>query len=636
MLKNALCLISLIIACYIAADLMVSTAYALDSNEITGPTETSADQPDQPQDQTGQPPDQTTLTTEVMMPSVVGWLELSEQIREGPLPFAWISKEEAGLSLEDVTTQLNTVAEGEQYLGLIIYLDDPILNFTQITTIGQAIQRVRDSGKQVLAFAEHYDLWGYLVACHADMILLQHKGTAQLSGLATEEFYMLGLLDKIGVQANLIQIGKYKGADEAYTRSEPSEEWSSNIDSLLDDFYQQIIDIIVKGRNMSVDEIEQALADIWSMKDVDYLKYRLIDRLTDRDMIDVTEIEFGDQFTWDETMGLAISGRMKMDSPFAILNMLLKEPSKTTRRPTIAILHSRGPIHSGESSIGDGLFAAETIGSRTLVRELGDCRDDPNIKGIIVRIDSPGGSASASEVIWQAIREVGAAKPVYISIGPLAASGGYYIACAGDEIYVSPQSIVGSIGVVGGKVVLGGLYEKLGITVTRRSRGPMSDLFNSVQPFDEQQRETIHASLIRVYEQFIERVQIGRGVRLADITQVAEGRLFTGRQAAGNGLADHLGGIDETLADMVSQLGLQEGEYDILNLPRPMSLHEFFNKAFGAQTKSVHPDISAIIETARHALGPLCWDQARQVLTGLMLLHHEPVLTLMPTVIILK
>ncbi len=568
--------------------------------------------------------------------AVVGWLELSEEIREGPLPFAWISKEEAGLSMEDVLKQFDTVAQGEQYLGVIVYLDDPLLDFTQINTIGRAMDAVRQSGKKVLAFAEHYDLWEYMLACHADMILLQHKGSIMMHGLASEEIYLLGLLEKIGAKADLIQIGKYKGADETLTRSLPSEAWNSNIDALLDDLYKQVVDTVCLGRGLSSEQFDEILAKIWEMRDVDYIRYQLVDRLTDRDMIDVTEIEFGDDFTWDLSMGVSISGRMRMDSPFALLNLLLMEPPRSTRRPTIAILHARGPIHSGESSIGDGLFASETIGSRTLIRELSDCRDDPNIKGVIVRIDSPGGSADASEVIWQSIREVSAVKPVYTCVGSMAASGGYYLACAGDEVYVSPQSIVGSIGVVGGKIVLGGLYEKLGITVTRRSRGPLSDMFNSVEPFDQSQREALYASLMLVYDQFTNRIRIGRGNRLTDITQVAEGRLFTGRQSIVNGLADRLGGMDTALTDLAEKLELEPGKFDLLHLPRPMSLHEFFNQAFGANGQAHSADLLATLQATKELIGPIGWRQSEQVLAGLMLLRHEPVLTLMPTVIVFR
>ncbi len=609
------------------------TAQTAETTEVVEPVKTGEAEADPQEDEK----EDIEEADEVELTPVVGWLELSESLRDGPIPFAWVTAEDAGPSLGDVLDRLDYVATHDEYLGVVIYMDQPGLRLSQVLSIAEKIAEVRASGKLVLAYAEAYNTMDYLLACSSDLILLQHKGEVQMSGVAVEEMYLAGLLEKIGAKADLIQIGKYKGASEAMMRTGPSEAWSQNFDSLLDDLYSQIIGQIADGRGMTHTEVEALLGDSWTMQDTDYLRRRVVDRLTDRDLVDVTEVEFGDNFTWDDSMGWG-EGELNINNPMMLFGLLFKEQDTRTSRPTIAIIHASGAIHSGESSYGQGLFDSESIGSRTLVDVLGDARDDDHIKGVILRIDSPGGSALASEIIWQAVRDLGEQKPVYISIGSMAASGGYYIACAGDEVYLSPSSIVGSIGVVGGKIVMGGLYEWAGIKVHRRSRGPLGDIFNSVEPFTDDQRVVVRESMELVYDQFIQRVTIGRGTRLPDVGSVAEGRLFTGRQAVENGMADKLGGVAMAMTDLTQELGMQDGEYDVVHLPRAMSLQTFLNSMFGAQAPNVSANTASLpwIETAKRVLGPRAWSSVSTAVQGLLLLQDEPVLTLMPNAIIIR
>ncbi len=565
----------------------------------------------------------------------VGWLVLSESLREGPIPYAWVAPADAGPSLDGVLDQLQTVAKDDAYLGLVIYLDRPELSLTQVTAMIEQIKAIRDSGKTVMAFSEEYGTLDYILASACDLILLQHKGSVQLMGLSVEEMYLKGLLGKIGAEADLLQTGQFKGADEQLTRDGPSEAWSANMDSLMDDLYGGMLDRIAEGRNMTREQVEQIIADSWTMDDGDYLRRRVVDRLCDRDLVDVTEIEFGDDFVWDDSMGEAGATR-NVNSPFALFQMLFQEPQQKTRRPTIAVIHARGPITSGDSTIGDGLFSSDSIGSRTILKVLDDVYEDENIKGAVIRLDSPGGSALASEVIWQAVRELGQEKPVYISIGSMAASGGYYIACAADEIYIAPDSIVGSIGVVSGKIVFGGTYEKLGINIHRRSRGPLADMFNSVAPFTEEQRRMVRASMDKIYNLFVDRVKTGRGTRLPDVDAIDEGMLFTGRQAVKNGMADKLGNVDHAIRDLAGKLDLKDGQYDLMHLPSPISLQQYLSEAFGVSSPAVDPQTLTLLNVARSVMGDQAWRAVTQTLNGLMLLRTEPVLTLMPRAIVVR
>ncbi len=604
----------------VGAALAKSQAIATQSQTAVQASESVSDQPQRDSHQAIQ--------------TTVGWLELSGEMRDTPIPYAWVDGEDAKQTLKGVLGQLQTVAEGKQYMGVVIYLDQVSMSLAQIHAITSAMEAVRANGKRVLTFAAAYDTREYLLASAADLILLQHKGSIDLMGMSVEEFYVAGLLEKIGVKADMLQIGKYKGAAEAITSTGPSEAWNENFDSLLTDLYDQVITRLADGRNMSRDEIEAIIRDSWTMTDTQYIRRRVVDRLVARDLVDVTEIEFGDSFTWDDTMGLP-SQHVQAVSPFAMFQMLFQEQSHVTPRPTIAVVHANGPIISGDSSFGDGIFTEDSIGSRTFNQVCGEVVDDENIKGVIFRIDSPGGSALASEIIWQAIRNLSETKPVFVSIGSIAASGGYYIASAGNEIYVAPQSIVGSIGAVSGKLVMGGLYDMVGINIHRRHRGPLGDLFNNVEPFTEEQREVIQGSLDKIYEQFTQRVVLGRGNRLPDIAQVDEGMLFTGRQAVANGMADKIGIASDAIADLAEQLGLEPGKYDVIALPQPLSFQEWLSEIFSIRVPSTIRS-HVVVDTAHRLLGDEAWRSASHVLEGIMLLRKERILLLMPRVVVVR
>ncbi|MEM9751936.1 MAG: S49 family peptidase [Planctomycetota bacterium] len=559
----------------------------------------------------------------------VGWIELSDELRQGPVPFAWITEAEAGPSLSMVLGQMEYVAESDDHVGLTIYLDQPILTFAQAGAIRGGIAKVRQAGKTVLVFAETYDLLDLYLASAADRVLLQTKGSAAFSGLAIEEMYLADTLSKIGVQADLIQIGKYKGADEQLVRSGPSEAWDENIDNLLDGLYGHLIETVSEGRGMTVEDFEGKMVESMAMTDEEVLAARFVDEVTDRSLYGPTEAAFGEDFEWDSDLGVEAGAGMP-DNPFALFSMLFEPQTPRTRRPTLAVIHAYGPITSGDSSLGDGIMSESTIGSATMERALIDVLEDDNVQGVLLRLDSPGGSALASEMIWQAMREVGADKPVFASVGSMAASGGYYLVCGAERVFVEPTSIVGSIGVVGGKLVMPGLYDWVGVSITRRTRGPGGDLFNSVEPFTVEQRDRVRRSMQVVYDQFRERIAIGRGDRLADLEAVDEGLLFTGEQAVTNGMADDLGGLDAALVALADHVDLEEGEYDVIDLPLPLSLPEYLNEVFGVrgpQLSVTLPELS----TVRNLLGEARWSQAATLLTGMSQLRTEPVLLLHPS-----
>jgi protease-4 len=565
---------------------------------------------------------------------VVAWLEIGGALRESPPPFAWSQPQDIGPALRDVVAELRRIAEDDGYIGLVIFLDEPDLSLSQIQEISDAVRLVRSSEKKVFIFAEVYDLPTYLLACSADKVLLQRKGLVELAGLSVEEFYLAGLLEKIGAKADFLQVGAFKGASEPMTQTGPSKEWNQNMDSLLDGLYEQVLGEIADARHVSRETVERWLTECWSMNDEQYVKSGMIDVLTNHDMTDVTEAEFGDDFVWEDVLA-GSDTENQIDNPFALFRKLFQKEDLSIRTPSIALIYASGPITMGDSQ-PEGPFGGSSTGSRTIANTLTDATDNDMIKGVVLRIDSPGGSAIASELIWQSVYEFSKEKPIYVSVNSMAARGGYYIACAGTRVYVSPSSIIGSIGVVGGKIVFGDLYQKIGVGVYRRNRGPLGDIFNSAEPFTPAQRLALQASFDRTYDLFTNRVMTGRGQRVTNIEVVAQGRLFTGEQAVQNGLADEIGGIETAIMSLAEEAGLQAGQYDVIDLPYPRSLSEVLQDFF--QTSAAHSSINfhqAMIASARAILGERNWRSAQSVLNGLTLMQRESVLTLLPVAIMI-
>lgn len=575
----------------------------------------------------------------------VGWLVLQGALREGPIREAWVTEDEVGPSLRSIVKQIETVRDGEHYLGLVVYLDMPTLTATQTDAIYQALYELRESGKSVVTFAQAYSTADYVLASAGDVIALQNKGMVELTGMHMEEMYLAGLMEKLGVQPNFIQVGKYKGASEQMTRKGPSEAWSKNMDGLLDGMYDTMIDRIAKGRGVSAKKVEKMMELSWTLDDRGLLKAGIVDRLCGRDLTEVTETEFGDEFVWDTEMGQTPGGNPMAQAmaanPMMMIAALMQDPVTNTTGPTIQVIHANGAIISGDSEYGGGglMGGSESIGSRTIDEMLDDALNDDNVKGVVLRLDSPGGSALASEVMWQAIRAFGEEKPIVCSVGSMAASGGYYIASACDEILIEPRSIVGSIGVVAGKLNLKGLYDKVGVGIHTRSRGPNAALLSSVNNFTDGEKEKLTAAMELVYEQFRDRVATGRGARLKDLDDVDEGMLFTGTQAVKSGMADALGGVEDAIALVAKKAELEDGKFAVMELPHPISLATYLESMFaggGIPFGLSSPEHTATLSAAKQLVGDAAWKQITRSLHGITLLRNEKVLLLMPQILVVK
>ncbi|MBL8746167.1 MAG: signal peptide peptidase SppA [Phycisphaerae bacterium] len=567
----------------------------------------------------------------------VGFLKLEGELPEREVMAPFLFAKPDGLTFRGVIETLDSVASDPKLSGVVVRLVEPQLSLSRVEEIGAAFRRIRSAGKKVHVFTEIYDQSAVVLGSFADEVIVQSGGAVTLTGVYMEEMFLADMLKWVGVTPDFVQIGDYKGAKEMFANSKPSPEWDQNLNQLLDSMYAHVREHIKSGRKINDQQLDAAMSEGLFMEPGDAVKFGIVDAEADRlGLDDHLKRVYGDDFRWElglgEPEGAPDFSRMGLFEAFSQIMKALEDLGGGTVRDTIAVVHIDGPIMDGKSSNGSFLSGA-TVGSLTIREQLKKIEDDDHVKGVIVRINSPGGSAIASESIWLGLRRIAerTKKPVWVSVGSMAASGGYYIAVAGDKIYVNPSSIVGSIGVVGGKLAMGGLYEKLHINAVPRARGPLGGIMSGLAPWTEAERGAITRSMKRTYDQFVDRVTKGR--KGIDVSKTAEGRIFTGDKAIALKMADEIGGLDDAVSDMASALKLSDGQFDVLDYPPPMTLSEMFENGlpFGAAS----PKIEAV-ESLRSAIGPGSWDAVADAMQALLQLRDEPILLAMPRVVVFR
>ncbi len=579
---------------------------------------------------------------------VVGFLKIEgspPERLEGPAAMFGSTER---LTMRDLLRKIDAAAAPDRNIsGLVLRLYEPQLSLTQAEEIGAAIERLRKTGRKAHLFTEIYGPAEIMLGTYADEVIVQRGGAVSFPGLYSEEIFLADALRWLGVTPDFVQIGDYKGAKEMFANSAPSPQWDQNINLLLDSIFANMTGRLAAGRNLKGERLDKALAGALMADGQTAVALGLVDRSLDRlELDDHLDSAYGGNFAWDPALSpkdkkQAGPAQMGLFEAFAELMRAIEGGQRRLTRDTIAILHIDGAIIDGESTT-DPIFGGSSVGSLTIRKTLERIGDDSRIRGLIVRINSPGGSAIASESMWLGLQRVAGKKPVWASIGSMAASGGYYVAVGTQKIYVNPSSIVGSIGVVGGKLALGGVYEKLHVNVVPRSRGPMAGVFGLVSPWNEPERALIRKRMEETYDQFVQRVQAGR--RGIDIARTAEGRLFTGSRAIDMKMADVVGGLDVAIADMAETLDLSPAAYDVVDFPEPRSLDEILQDfmVFGSSASAAGLDgdnhglgPTLISSALREALGPRAWPQVRDALGALMQMRRQPVLLVSPRIVVI-
>jgi protease-4 len=511
--------------------------------------------------------------------------------------------------------------------GLYLELDGLAVGWGKLDELRHALADFRSSGKKVYAYIEGGEGKDYLLATACDVIAIPEPGMLMLTGMRAEVSFYKELFDKLGVKAEMLQMGAYKSAAEPFTRTSMSPESRKQLESVLDDYFaKSYIEPIAQGRKLKAADV-RGLIDRGPFSAQVALKAGLIDKVAyESDFLhDAKHALKAGQL--EKNYGQAKSQELDLSNPFAILKLLAPPKAKESKAPKVAVIYATGAITTGKSSMS--ILGGESMGSTTMVEAIRDAEKDESVKAIVLRVDSPGGSALASDLIWYELNK--SKKPVVASMSDMAGSGGYYICMGADKIFAEPGTLTGSIGVVGGKIALGGLYDKVGVTTDTITRGANAGLFSTTTPFTDSERKAMKDLMQETYAQFLNkailgRTKAGKKMIVADLEVLAGGRIWTGRQAKANGLIDELGTLDDAIAAAWKLAGMSSSvEPELLGLPKGKSFLDMFmdmkgdalTPAFGAK---MLPLLRELPELQR-ALGSA---------ESLLRLRGEPVWAILP------
>ena len=428
--------------------------------------------------------------------------------------------------------------------------------------IRNALLDFKESGKFVIAYSDTYSQKLYYLSSVADKVLLNPKGVIEWRGISSTPLFYKDLLKKVGVEMQIFKVGTYKSAVEPFISTEMSTANREQVTEFINSVWKQITKDVSASRNISVDSLN-AYADRMLMfyPAEETISAGLADALIYRN--DVRNY-LKKMMRIDEKASLPILGLNDM------INVKKNLP-KDRSGNIVAVYYASGEITDNPIS---GATNEGIVGNK-MIRDLRRLKENEDIKAVVLRVNSPGGSAFASEQIWHAVKELKATKPVIVSMGDYAASGGYYISCIADTIVAEPTTLTGSIGIFGMIPNIKELSEKIGITYDVVKTNKYSDIGNIMRPFNEDEKALIQMTVSQGYDTFIARCAEGRGMTKGAIEKIAEGRIWTGETAQKLGLVDELGGIDKALEIAVSKAGIDR--YTIISYPKKK---DFFSSLF--------------------------------------------------------
>ena len=532
-------------------------------------------------------------------------------------------------NLQGILDRMAKARDDKEVKALILKVRGLTVGWARANELREAITAFRKSGKKVYAFLEEVDNKDYFVASAADEVVIPEGGWVMLKGMAAEVTFYKSLFDKLGVKADWMQVGKYKSYGEPYTRTAMSPAFREEVAILLGDTYTLLAESLATRKKIDVDAAK-ALIDGGPYTPREAEKAGIVSRVAYLDQLESAikddlgaksvkiDPKYGKAKEEVDFSGLA--GFLKMMQ--ALSGESAKKPESTA--PKVALIYASGAITSGKST-GGSLLGETSMGSDTVIKHLKQAEADKSVKAIVLRVDSPGGSALASDLIWREVTRI--EKPIVASMGDVAASGGYYISMGADKVYAEPGTITGSIGVTGGKFVLGGLMDKLGVATDTVSVGKNGTILSINTPFSESERAAMQRLMDETYKQFVGKAATGRKMAYDDLDKLAGGRVYTGRQAKALHLVDDLGTLADAVASAKALGGIPaDSKGEMLILPKPQGV---FESLFGSLDDK---DVSATLGV--QALGGFVPEAARPILARLntlaKLLSKEPVALVMP------
>jgi protease-4 len=531
-------------------------------------------------------------TTPSVRPSSVLVFDLSGTIpdRVSGDPFAQALGLEAPFGMWDATEALRKAAADTRIKALWIRMRGSAIAWPIATEVRQAIETFKESGKTVIASSEDFPVTenALYIASAADSVFAGPDTFVEFNGFYIASEFYKRLLTTLNVEPQIVRAGEYKGAVEPFTRESLSAENREQLNAILVSQEESFVETLAKARGMSTSDIRTTMNEFGIGSSADALG---------RDLID--GIRYHDQ----TVASLKAATGIDSDADLVTIRMAdyVKVPARraglrTSGDAEIAVVYMQGPIVSGSGN-SPGLLTPGSV--RPALKR---ARESSRVKAIVIRIDSPGGSVSASDAILREIRETAAQKPVFVSMGGVAASGGYWIAMAADSVVADPLTITGSIGVFSLFFNVGDLYEdKLGITHDVLRSNPQADMLSGLRPFSDIERARMQTSVDETYASFLDIVASSRSMTLERVDELGRGRVWSGADALEMGLVDVLGGLRDAIALAASRVDLSEGEYTVRLLPAPLSFMQRLSRGFSAVAAKVQA-ISPLTEFERSVL----------------------------------
>ncbi|MFN3197800.1 MAG: signal peptide peptidase SppA [Bradymonadia bacterium] len=489
---------------------------------------------------------------------------------------------------------IRALSEAPEVAGLLVAVPNGGYGWARAAELRQALGAFKATGKKVYAYVPVPDTRAYMVATVADKIYTAPSGGLLTTGLRGQMTFYTSAMNRLGIRVDAVAIGQYKSAPEAFTRTEPSEPARENEDALLDDLYAHVVNHIADGRGMTAEVVKGHINEApYTAEEAKARK--LVDGVIHYDQFeDVVRKDLG---PW-----------VRFAGPEAILGDRLV---RWGNKPQVGVLYATGTITDGES-VANPLTGSMSVGADTFVKSARRMRDDPSIRAVVLRVDSPGGSVTASDVMWRELALLAEEKPLIVSMGDVAASGGYYIAAPGREIFAMPETITGSIGIFTLKFDLSGLYWLFGVKKTDFKRGDRSDFMSDARGWTDEERAVAKKGMEALYEVFLSRVAAGRkGLDRDRVDALAQGRVWTGAQAKACGLVDRPMGLLAAVDQAAALAGLGTDDYSVFAGPPSEGFGGLPSSPFGAllqpETEGVvDPYIAAIaVALATPAAAPL-------------------------------
>ncbi|MEY3678969.1 MAG: signal peptide peptidase SppA, partial [Bacteroidota bacterium] len=454
---------------------------------------------------------------------------------------------ERNIGLNDILISIEKAKTDKKIKGIYIDVSYIQSGYAAIEEIRNKLIDFKKSGKFVLAYSEVYTKGAYYLASAANKVYLNPQGMIDFRGFSTEITFFKGALDKLEIEPQIIKVGTYKSAVEPFILDKMSKANKEQVTSFLGSLYDHYITKIAESRNIPKDSLLTVANLVLVRTAEDGVKYRLVDGLKYKDEV-LSELK--------SLTGIVQSKDLNSVAIADYVSIANEQKSSSSNR--IAVVYAVGEIISGEGN-------DETIGSERISRAIRKARTDKKVKAVVLRINSPGGSALASDVIWREVELTKKVKPVMVSMGDVAASGGYYIACNADSIFAQPNTITGSIGVFGIIPNMQKFFNnKLGITFDGVKTGKFADI-SITRPLQEDEKMMLQQEINQIYKTFTQKVADGRRKSVSYIDSIGQGRVWSGSEALKNGLVDRLGNIDDAIRAAAKKAKLKE--YKIVEFP---------------------------------------------------------------------